>query len=178
MIFSSWPDDRTHWLCESQWSKLTQNQQRLSTECYAHVVYWRCHSMPVPSERWDGDNLQKNPLFHHFFFWIKLKIDEDSRQGFVIWQHCTRDHVKRVTLVYLYHVNRCGHHKKLSIAKLDFAQVCGLSLNFYNNTLRKFHKFSDSPETWTSPTLQSADWPISRQYYWPQVRQRVSYPEV
>ena len=43
-----------------------------------------------------------------------------------------------MTLVYLYHVNRCGHHKKLSIAKLDFAQVCGLSLNFYNNTLRKF----------------------------------------
>ena len=28
--------------------------------------------------------------------------------------------------------------KKLSIAKLDFVQVCGLSLNFYNNTLRKF----------------------------------------
>ena len=28
--------------------------------------------------------------------------------------------IKRVTLVYLYHVNRCGHHKKLSIAKLDF----------------------------------------------------------
>ena len=54
---------------------------------------------------------------------------------------------KRVTLVYLYHVNRCGHHKKLSIAKLDFAQVCGLSLNFFNNTLRKFYKFSDSPET-------------------------------
>ena len=85
---------------------------------------------------------------------------------------------KRVTLVYLYYVNRCGHHKKLSIAKLDFVQVCGLSLNFYNNTLRKFYKFSDSWETWASPTLQSADWPISRQYYWPQVRQRVYYPEV
>ena len=54
---------------------------------------------------------------------------------------------KRVTLVYLYHVNRCGHHKKLSIAKLDFVQVCGLSLNFYSNTLRKFYKFSDSRET-------------------------------
>ena len=64
-----------------------------------------------------------------------------------------------MTLVYLYHINRCGHHKKLSIAKLDFVQVCGLSLNFYNNTLRKFYKFSDSRETWTSPTLQSADWP-------------------
>ena len=55
--------------------------------------------------------------------------------------------IKQVTLVYLYHVNRCGHHKKLSIAKLDFVQVCGLSLNFYNNTLRKFYKFSDSRET-------------------------------
>ena len=87
---------------------------------------------------------------------------------------------KRVTLVYLYHVNRCGHHKKLSIAKLDFIQVCGLSLNFYNKTLRKFYKFSDSRKTWTSPTLQSADWPISRQYHRPQwqVRKRVSYPEV
>ena len=57
------------------------------------------------------------------------------------------DLVQRVTLVYLYHVNRCGHHKKLSIAKLDFVQVCGLSLSFYNNTLRKFYKFSDSWET-------------------------------
>ena len=53
----------------------------------------------------------------------------------------------RVTLVYLYHVNRCGHHKKLSIAKLDFVQVCELSLNFYNNTLREFYKFSDSRGT-------------------------------
>ena len=70
--------------------------------------------------------------------------------------------LKRVTLVYFYHVNCCGHHKKLSIAKLDFVQVCGLSLSFYNSTLRKFYKFSDSRETWTSPTLQSADWPISR----------------
>ena len=87
---------------------------------------------------------------------------------------------KRVTLVYLYHVNRCGHHKKLSIAKLDFVQVCGLSLKFYNNTLRKFYKFSDSRETWswTSPTLQSTDWTISRQYHWPRVCKRVSYPEV
>ena len=85
---------------------------------------------------------------------------------------------KRVTLVYLHHVNRCGHHKKFLIAKLDFIQVCGLSLNFYNNTLRKFYKFSDSRKTWTSPTLQSADWPISRQYHRPQVRKTVSYPEV
>ena len=61
---------------------------------------------------------------------------------------------KRVTLVYLYHVNRCGSHKKLLIAKLDFVQVCGLSLNFYSNTLRKFYKFSDSRPTWASPTLQ------------------------
>ena len=45
-------------------------------------------------------------------------------------------------------------HKKLSIAKLDFVQVCGLSLNFYNNTLRNFYKFCDSRKTWTSPTLQ------------------------
>ena len=36
------------------------------------------------------------------------------------------------------------------------------------------NSLSDSRETWTSPTLQSADWPISRQYYRPQVRQRVS----
>ena len=50
--------------------------------------------------------------------------------------HCVQ--VKPVTLVYLYHVNCCGHHKKLSIAKLDFVQVCGLSLNFYNITLHKF----------------------------------------
>ena len=85
---------------------------------------------------------------------------------------------KQVTFVYLYHVTRCGHHKKLSIAKLDFVQICGLSLHFYNNTLRKFYKFSDSRETLKSPTLQSADWPISRQYYRPQMRKRVSYPEV
>ena len=45
---------------------------------------------------------------------------------------------KRVTLVYLYHVNRRDTHKKLSIAKLDFVQVCELSLHFYNNTLHKF----------------------------------------
>ena len=56
------------------------------------------------------------------------------------------------------------------IAKLDFVQVCRLSLNVYNNTLRKFYKFSDSCQSWTSPTLQSADWPISRQYYRPQMR--------
>ena len=68
--------------------------------------------------------------------------------------------------------------QKLSTAKLDFVQVCGLSLNFYNNTLCKFYKFSDSRKTWTSPTLQSADWPISRQYHRPQVLKRVSYPEV
>ena len=37
--------------------------------------------------------------------------------------------------------------KKLSITKLEFVQVRGLSLNFYNNTLRKFYKFSDSQET-------------------------------
>ena len=36
---------------------------------------------------------------------------------------------KWVTLVYLYHVNRCGHHKKLLIAKLDFVQVCGYARN-------------------------------------------------
>ena len=54
---------------------------------------------------------------------------------------------KRVTLVYLYHVNRWDTHKKLSIAKLDSVQVCGLSLNFCNNTLRKFYKFSDSRQT-------------------------------
>ena len=52
--------------------------------------------------------------------------------------------VKRVTLVYFYHVN---HPQKLSIAKLDFVQICGMSLNFYNNTLRKFYKFSDSRQT-------------------------------
>ena len=49
------------------------------------------------------------------------------------------NYAKRVTLVYLYHINRWDTHKKLSIAKLDFVQVCGLSLNFYNNTLRKFY---------------------------------------
>ena len=32
------------------------------------------------------------------------------------------------------------HPQKLSIAKLDFVQVCGLSLNFYNNTLHRFYK--------------------------------------
>ena len=85
---------------------------------------------------------------------------------------------KWVTLMYLYHLNCWGTHKKLLIAKLDFVQVCGLSLNFYNNTLRKFYKFSNSRQTWTSPTLQSADWPISRQYHQPQMRKRVSYPEV
>ena len=52
--------------------------------------------------------------------------------------------IKRVTLLYLYHVNRWGTDNKLSIAKLDFVQVCGLSLNFYNDTLRTFYKFSDS----------------------------------
>ena len=43
-----------------------------------------------------------------------------------------------------------------SIEKLDFVQVCRLSLNVYNNTLRKFYKFSDSRQSWTSPTLESA----------------------
>ena len=51
------------------------------------------------------------------------------------------------TRIPLLRINRCGHHKKLSIAKLDFVQVCGLSLSFYNNTLRKFYKFCDSRET-------------------------------
>ena len=41
--------------------------------------------------------------------------------------------------VYLYHINHWNTHKKFSIAKLDFIQVCrlSLSLNFYINTLRK-----------------------------------------
>ena len=81
-----------------------------------------------------------------------------------------------VTLVYLYRENRWDTHEKLSIVKFDFVQVSGLSLNFYNNTLRKFYKFSDSWQTWTSLTLQLVFWPISRQYYRPQMRKRVSYP--
>ena len=68
--------------------------------------------------------------------------------------------------------------KMPSIAKLDFVQVCRLSLNVYSNTLRKFYKFSDSRQSWTSPTLQFANWPISRQYHRPQMCKRVSYPEV
>ena len=40
-----------------------------------------------------------------------------------------------------------GHPLKLSIAKLDFVQVCRLSLNFYNNFLCKFYKFSDSRQS-------------------------------
>ena len=48
--------------------------------------------------------------------------------------------MKRVTLVY-YHVNRWATNNKLSIVKLDFVQVCGLSLNFFNDTLRTFYKF-------------------------------------
>ena len=40
-----------------------------------------------------------------------------------------------------------------------------------------FYKFSDRLQTWKSPTLQSTDWPISRQYHRPQMRKRVSYPE-
>ena len=51
---------------------------------------------------------------------------------------CWHPIIKQVTLVYLYHVNRCGHHKKMSIAKLDFVQVSGLSLNFYNNICVSF----------------------------------------
>ena len=78
----------------------------------------------------------------------------------------------------LYHVNRWGTDNKLSIAKLDFVQVCGLLLNFYNNTLRTFYKFSYSRQDWTCLTLQSADWPISRQYHRPQMRKRMSYPKV
>ena len=89
-----------------------------------------------------------------------------------------QDSVKRVTLVYLYHVNRWGTDNKLSIANLDSIQVFGLSLNFYNNILRTFYNFSDSRQTWTSLTLQSADWPISRQYYRPQMRKRMFYPKV
>ena len=104
-------------------------------------------------------------------------------QGWLLVHVCTgpalcTTRVKRVTLVYVYHVNRWDNHKKLSIAKFDFVQVCGLSLNFYNNTLCKFYKFSDSWQTWTSLTLQSVDWPISRQYHRPQMRKRASYPKV
>ena len=80
--------------------------------------------------------------------------------------------------IYPYHVNCWGTNNKLSITKLDFVQVCRLSLNFYNNTLRTFYKFSDSRQNWTSLTLQSADWPISRQYQRPQMRKRISYPKV
>ena len=45
---------------------------------------------------------------------------------------------KRLTLVYLYHASHWDTHKKFSIAKVDFVQVRGLSLNFYNSILRKF----------------------------------------
>ena len=58
--------------------------------------------------------------------------DDIIKKNCVVSLHA---YTKRVALVYLYHVNRCGHHKNLSIAKLDFVQVCGLSLNFYNNSV-------------------------------------------
>ena len=70
---------------------------------------------------------------------------------------------KRGTLVYLYHIIAVDTTKKLSIAKLDFVQVCGLSLNFYNNTLRKFYKESatvgrlDQVQLCNRPIDQSAD---------------------
>ena len=97
------------------------------------------------------------------------------------WRLCTGPALGKkiflpVSSGWHYRENRWDTHEKLSIVKFDFVQVCGLSLNFYNNTLRKFYKFSDSWQTWTSLTLQSVFWPISRQYYRPQMRKRVSYP--
>ena len=88
------------------------------------------------------------------YFWVKAWRFAISSFPYKKSWFLVECNTKRVTLVYLYHVNRCGTHKKLSIAKLDFVQVCGLSLNYYSNTLRKFYKFSDSRPTWASPTLQ------------------------
>ena len=46
------------------------------------------------------------------------------------------------TLVYRYIVNRWDNGKKLLIARLDFVQVCGLSLNFCNNTYVNFRNLA------------------------------------
>ena len=58
------------------------------------------------------------------------------------WKYAKRLTTKRVTLLHLYHVNCWDTHKKLSIAKLDFVQVCGLSLNFYNKLVLEIQRQS------------------------------------
>ena len=70
------------------------------------------------------------------FFLFFPKTWNSSPKLKIIPQHLGRIIEEKTPLgdtrIHLYHVKRCGHHKKLSIAKLDFVQVCGLLLNFYN----------------------------------------------
>ena len=155
------------------WKKSSRSWHRILLVIYMSVLSlssgieseWKCYSA--------SHSIEKNASV---LVWIQLYTFTNYCDTKSNW---SEHWAKWVTLVYLYHVNRWDTHKKLSIAKLDFVQVCGPSLNFYNNnTLRKFYKFSDSRQTWTNPTLQSADWPISRQYHRPQMRKRVSYSEV
>ena len=156
-----------------------------SATILSHFRVWtQAFKSPIVHVSLQNDSLVLAQLtfFFHRVFFISLISYFHALLQFIRAVHslllAKQGSVKRVTLVYLYHVNRLGTDNKLSIAELDFVQVFGLSLNFYNNTLRTFYNFSDSRQTWTSLTLQSVDWPISRQYYWPQMRKRMFYPKV
>ena len=71
-----------------------------------------------------------------------------------------------------------GHSHKIVVCKVGLCTSLRIVTEFLNKTLRKFYTFSDSRQTWTSLTLQSADWPISRQHHRPQMRKREFYPGV
>ena len=52
-------------------------------------------------------------FFIYLFFFLLLL----SQTYFFMFNH-SNNMTKRVTLVYLYHVNRCGHHKKIVDCKV------------------------------------------------------------
>ena len=60
-------------------------------------------------------------LFEAFSFFPFFFIGENLLLGACLGlypQKLPADMIKRVTLVYLYHVNRCGHHKKIVDCKV------------------------------------------------------------
>ena len=87
---------------------------------------------------WGQQTVQVENQFHSWH--LQDAIFQNPSLFLFLRCHTTRkDYTKRVTLVYLYHVNRWDTHKKMLIAKLDFIQVCRLSLNFYNNKLPRLN---------------------------------------
>ena len=134
----------------------------------AHCVMWASFHRV---SRWNCLKITFCTINSHFTgICVLLKIAPNHRTCRILHTCTTLIECKLCVLKTSHQTNKQLPSLDFHADRTHFVQVCRLSLNVYNNTLRKFYKFSDSRQSWTSPTLQSADWPISRQYHRPQMR--------